>query len=75
MVFSKGIAKNKFNAKKYCIDNEIVLDKILYIWSQLLKVSGVKKIIGTLRFTIHDACGGVDCFLLHKIHFMTWPIS
>ena len=75
MPISKFITKDSSNATKYCINDEIILDKILYIWSQLLKISGVKKIIGTLRFTIHDACGGVDCFLLHKIHFMTWPIS
>tara|TARA_B110001454_G_scaffold85277_1_gene81934 strand:+ start:1226 stop:1453 length:228 start_codon:yes stop_codon:yes gene_type:complete len=75
MVFSKGIAKNKFNAKKYCIDNEIVLDKILYILSRLLKIQTSKKIFVTLRFTIHGVCRGVDCFLLWKNNFMTWPIQ
>ena len=75
MLISKVITNDNLGVKKYCINEKKVLGKILYILSQLLKIIGIKKIIGTLRFSIHGGCRVVDCFLLHKINFMTWPIS
>lgn len=75
MLISKVITNDNLGVKKYCINEKKVLGKILYILSQLLKIIGIKKIIGTLRFSIHGGCRAVDCFLLHKINFMTWPIS
>ena len=75
MVFSKAITNDNLGVKKHCISGNKVLGKILYILSHLLRILAVKKIIGTLRFTIYGICRGVDCFLLHKINFMTWPIS
>ena len=75
MVFSKVITNDNLGVKKYCVNERKVLGKILYILSQILRILGIKKITGTLRFFIHGACRGVDCFLLYKINFMTWPIS
>ena len=75
MVFSKVITNDNLGVKKYCILEKKVLGKILYILSQLLRILGIKKIIGTLRFFIHGGYRVVDCFLLYEINFMTWPIS
>lgn len=75
MVSSKVITNDNLGVKKYCINDKKVLGKILYILSQLLRIIGIKKIIGTLKLFIHGAYRGVDCFLLYKINFMTWPIS
>lgn len=74
MLVGKVITKNNFNTKKYCIDNEIVLDEVLYILSRHLRIQTGKKIILTLRCTIHEGCGGFDCFLFSQSDFMTWPI-
>ena len=45
MPISKFITNDNLGVKKYCINEKKVLGKILYIWSWLLKISGVKKII------------------------------
>jgi hypothetical protein len=60
MVFSKVITNDNLGVKKYCINEKKVLGRILYILSRILRILGIKKITGTLRFFIHGVCRGVD---------------
>ncbi len=62
MLIGKVITNDNLSVKKYCIDEGELLYEILYILSPLLKNCSAKKIFMTLRCTIHEACGGVDCF-------------